>query len=187
MIGNEEVKRLEQIWFVLVSFFNDLTQRKINVDVAAELRNSKTSIHYIKTEVSRPQVKDPASIYSCFENLQASLGKIKADLISAALNVGESYLKDWLSRIDKAERAELDYVMIYEVPKFAPRMPVDLEEGWVRLTLPEPVAEERLQDIAEQLGVIIGFEDDLHIVISGEKTSVKRAAQEIYDLSKKKL
>ncbi|KPV62228.1 MAG: hypothetical protein AOA65_1999 [Candidatus Bathyarchaeota archaeon BA1] len=73
--------------------------------------------------------------------------------------------------------------MIHTVSSFVPGLPKDLEKGWIRLTLPKPIAEERVQDIAEQFSVMIEFQDDVHIVISGGKTVVKRAALDIHDLS----
>jgi hypothetical protein len=104
-------------------------------------------------------------------------------LISAALTVNENYVRDWTSKIDKAERAELNYKMVHTPSEFVPGLPRDVEEGWIRLTLQKPIAEERAQDVAERFGVIVEFKDEFHIIISGKKASVKKAVKDVYELS----
>jgi len=183
LLTNEEIKRLEQVWLVLADFFQDLSRRDIHVDVASDLRNCKALIHFIRTNVLHPPIKDFKTIDDSFRNSSEILGRIKHSLVSAALSVGEDYAKDWLDKIDKAERAELDHAMVHTPSKFVPSLPRDHERGWIRLTLAKGIAEERVQEIAEQFGVIIEFQDDVHVVISGEKSMVRRAALDIYDLS----
>jgi len=183
LLPYEEIKRLEQVWLVLADLYQDLSQRDVHVNVASELRNCKTLIHFIRTNVLHPPMKELSTVDDSLRSSSQILGKIKHILISAAQGVGENYVKDWMDKIDKAERAELNYVMVHSVSSFVPGLPKDLEEGWMRLTLPKPVAEERVQDVAEQFGVIIEFEDDFHIVIHGRKTLVKKVAQDIHDLS----
>ena len=179
---NEEIKRLEQVWLVLADLYQDLSRKNIYVNVASELRNCKTLIYFIRTNILHPPVKELAKIDDCLRSSSQILAKLKSSLVSAAQSVGESYAKDWINKMDKAERAELNYAMIHTVSSFVPGLPRDLEKGWMRLTLPKPIAEERVQDIAEQFGVIIEFKDDFHITISGGKTLVKKAALNIYDL-----
>lgn len=183
MIPKEEIKRLEQTWLVLEELFKDLTQRNVKVNVAPELRNCKTLIHALQVSVFHPSTKEPTMFDDSLLNLQRALNEIRGSLTSAALNINEDYARDWIRKIDKAERAELNYVMAQTGSKFVPGLPKDLGKGWIRLTLLKPIAEERVQDIAEQAGVIVDFEDDLHIIISGRKGSIKRAAQNVYDLS----
>jgi len=183
LLLHEEIKRLEQVWLVLADLYQDLSRRDVHVNVASELRNCKTLIHFIRTNVLHPPVKELSTVDDSLQNSSQILGKIKHSLISAAQGVGENYAKDWMDKIDKAERAELDYRMIHTVSSFVPSLPRDLERGWIRLTLPKAIAEERVQDVAEQFGVIIEFEDDCHVVIRGRKTLVKKVAQDIHDLS----
>jgi len=100
------------------------------------------------------------------------------------MTVDEDYVRNWTSKIDKAERAELNYIMIHtSSSEFVPGLPKDVEGGWVRLNLQWPVAEERVQDIAEEFGVIIEFKDDFHLIISGGRASVGKAAKAVYELS----
>jgi hypothetical protein len=111
--------------------------------------------------------KEAMKIDDSLLNLMQILDEIKSDLISEALRLDENYVKEWMKKIDKAERTELDSAMIYASSVFVPCLPKDPEEGWVRLTLQKPIAEERVQDVAEQFGVIIEFKNDLHILITG--------------------
>jgi len=180
---SEEIKRLEHVWLVLADLFQDLSQRDIHVNVASDMRNCKALIHFIRMNVLHPPIKDLATIDDSFRNSSEILDRIKHSLVLAALSVGEDYAKDWLDKIDKAERAELDQVMVHTPSEFTPSLPRDHEKGWIRLTLTRGIAEERVQEIAEQFGVIIEFQDDVHVVISGGKSMVKRAALDIYDLS----
>ena len=183
MASIEEIKRLEHVWLVLADLFQDLSQRDIHVDVASDLRNCKALIHFIRTNVLHQPIKDLAAIDESFRNSSEILGRTKHSLVSAALSVNENYAKNWLDKIDKAERAELDHVMVHTPSEFVPSLPRDHEKGWIRLTLTRGMAEERVQEIAEQFGVIVEFQDDVHVVISGRKSMVKRAALDIYDLS----
>lgn len=183
MPTEEDIKRLEQLWLVLSDFFQDLNQRNITaVDVAPDLRDCKTLLHFIRTSVAHPS-KEPMTIDDSLRNLLQILGKIRSNLISEALRLDENYVKEWVKKIDKAERAELSYAMIYTSSEFAPGLPKDPEKGWVRLTLQKPIAEERVQDVAEQFGVIIEFKSDSHILISGRRASVRKATRDVYELS----
>jgi len=182
VLVSEEVRRLEQLWLVLSDLFQDLNQKNISVDVASELRSCKTLISFIQTSTVHPP-KELTTIDSSLQKLQQILGKIQSNLISAAMTVNEGYVRDWTSKIDKAERAELNCIMIHTPSKFVPGLPRDAEEGWVRLTLQKPIAEERVQDVAERFGVIIEFKDEFQIIISGGKASVKKAVKDVYELS----
>ena len=182
ILVSEGVKRLEQLWLVLSDLFQDLNRKNISVDVASELRSCKTLIRFIQTSAVHPS-KELTTIDSSLQKLQQILGKIQSNLISAALTVNEGYVRDWTSKIDKAERGELNYIMVHTPSEFVPGLPRDVEEGWVRLTLQKPIGEERVQDVAEQFGVIVEFIDEFRIIISGRKASVKKAVKDVYELS----
>jgi len=177
-----EVKRLEQLWLILSALFQDLTRKNISVDVASELRSCKTLIRFIDTSTVHSS-EELTAIDGSLQKLQQILGKIQSNLISAALTVDECYVRDWTTKIDKAERGESNYKMVHTPAEFVPGLPRDVEDGWVRLTLEKPIAEERVQDIAEQFGVIIEFRNEFHIVVSGRKASVRKAVRDVYELS----
>jgi len=182
LLTDEEIKRLEQVWLVLSDLFQDLNRRNITVDVAHDLRDCKTLIHFIRTSVAHPS-KEPVMINDSLQNLLQILGKVQSNLISEALRLDKNYMREWMEKIDKAERARLDYAMIHTTSEFVPGLPQDPEKSWVRLTLQKPIAEERVQDVAEQFGVIIEFQSDSSILISGRGESVKKASRDVYELS----
>ena len=181
-LASEEIRRLEQLWLVLSDLFQDLNQKNVRIDVASELRNCKTLIHFIQTNAV-PSSGEITAIDGSLQNLRQILGKIQSILISAAMTVDENYAREWTSKIDKAERAELNCKMNHTASEFVPGLLRDTGEGWIRLTLQKPIAEERAQDVAERFGVIIEFKDEFHIVISGEKASVKKAVKDVFELS----
>jgi len=182
LLTNEETKRLEQVWLVLSDLFQDLNRRDISVDVASDLRDCKTLIHFIRMSVTHPS-KEPITIDDSLRNLQQIFDKIQSNLMSEALRLNNNYAREWMKKIDKAERAELDYAMIHTTSEFVPGLPQDPEKSWVRLTLQKPIAEERVQDVAEQFGVIIEFQSNSSILISGRGESVKKASRDVYELS----
>jgi hypothetical protein len=49
----------------------------------------------------------------------------------------------------------------------------------VKVTFQEPLSEERLNDIAEEYGVIIEFEEDDVVAIYGDQDNVKASLKEI--------
>jgi len=182
LLKDEEIRRLEQVWIILSDFFQDLSRRNISVDVASDLRNCKTLIHLIRTSVTYSS-KETLTFDDSLWNLLQILNKIRSNLISEALKLDETYVDGWMRKIVEAERTELDHAMIYASSEFVPGLPKDLESRWVRLTLQGPIAEERVQDVAEQFGVIIELKNDRRILIGGLRESVKKAAMDVYELS----
>lgn len=178
---NLVVDRLEQVWMVLVRFFEDLIRKNVDVDVeiAPELRNCRTLINFIRAH-SCPGC-DREIVEYRLGDLQLSQEKIKDNLIVAALSVNENYAKDWVNKIDEAERGGFK-IVTWAVSNFVPGLPKNPEMGWMRLTLSKPIAEERVQEISRQFGVTTEFQDDFQIVVKGEKTPVKKAVQMIYRL-----
>jgi len=182
LVTDEEIRRLEQVWLVLSELFQDLNRRNISVDIASDLRDCKTLIHFVRTSVTYSS-KEAAMMDDSLQRLLQILGKARSVLISEALRLDENYVKKWMRKIDEAERADAGCAMIYATSQFVPGLRKDFEKGWIRLTLQKPLAEERVQDVAEKFGVIIEFKDDLRLLISGWRDLVKKAATDIYELS----
>ena len=175
------VGRLEQIWWVLVEFFEDLIRNDINVDVeiAPELRNCRTLINFIHAHNCPGCDKDVVN--DKLKDLQHSLEEIKEDLTATALSFSESYAKDWVSKIDEAERGGVATIT-HVVSKFVPGLPKDPDKGWIRLTLLKPIVKEKVKEISNQFGVTTEFEKDSQIIIKGGKESVKKAVRILYRL-----
>lgn len=175
------VGRLEQIWWVLVEFFEDLIRNDINVDVeiAPELRNCRTLINFIHAHNCPGCNKDVVN--DKIQDLQHGLEEVRGYLTTAALSFSESYAKDWVSKIDEAERGGIATVT-HVVSKFVSGLPKDPDKGWIRLTLLKPIEKEKVQEISDQFGVTTEFERDSQIIVKGEKESVKKAVQILYRL-----
>jgi hypothetical protein len=73
--------------------------------------------------------------------------------------------------------------MVYGESRFMLGLPRCPDTGWTRLTLLQPVGEGRVRDVAEQFGVLVEFEDDLHLVFEGNPSLLKKALADIYYLS----
>ena len=176
------VGRLEQVWTVLVRFFEDLIQQNLNVkvEIVSELRCCRTLINFIRAH-SCPGC-DRAIVEDRLRDLEYSLGKIKADLFGVALTVSENYTKEWIRRIGEAERGDLS-IITSPISNFVPGLPKNPETEWMRLTLSKPITEEKAQDISKQFGVITEVDDNgSRLVIRGDKTSVKKALQVLHRL-----
>jgi Arc/MetJ-type ribon-helix-helix transcriptional regulator len=178
---NAQLQRSDEIWWVLVRLFGDMVQRDVKVDAqfAKELRNCRTMINFVRSHAC-PEC-DIELANDRLPDLQNSLDKVKRDLVATALCVCDDYAKDWITELDKAERGELK-----EVPatglRFVPGLPRNNDIGWTRVTLSRPIPRERVEEISKQLGVMVKPENSLHFVVRGEKKTVKKAVEMLYQL-----
>jgi len=178
---NSMLQRSEQIWWVLVKMFGDMVQRDVNIDpeLARQLRNCRTLINFVRSHICPDCDIELAN--ERLPDLQNSLEQAKRDLVAVAICVCDDYAKDWIDKIDKAERGELVEPPPVR-PKFVPGLPKDVDKGWTRITLSKPIAKEKVQEIAKLFGVAIKFEDDLRVIIRGEKKPVRKAVQMLYKM-----
>jgi len=175
------VDRLEQVWLVLAKFFGDMTQKNlaVNTDTAPKLRNCRTLINFIRAHTCPGCDRDIVEYR--LQDLQNSLEKVKEDLVETALNINPKYADKWVNLIDEAERADLQ-IISSQVYTFVQGLPKDPQTEWVRLTLSKPIAKEKVQEISKQFGVTTEFSGDSKLVVIGDKNSVKKAVQVLYQL-----
>jgi len=178
---NVQLQRSEQIWWVLVRLFGDLVRKDIKVDAqfARELRNCRTLINFVRSHAC-PEC-DIELANERLPDLQQSLEKVKRDLIATAICVCDDYAKDWITELDRAERGELREIPSVG-PRFVPGLPRNSSIGWTRITLSKPVPRERVDQISRMLNVMVKPENSLHFVVRGEKKTVKKAIQLLYQL-----
>lgn len=178
---NVQLQRSEQIWWVLVRLFGDLVRKDIKVDAqhARELRNCRTLINFVRSHMC-PEC-DIELANERLPDLQNSLEKVKRDLVATALCVCDDYAKDWIGEVDRAERGELREIPAMG-PRFVPSLPKNSSIGWTRITLSKPVPRERVEEISKLLGVSVKAENSLHFVVRGEKKTVKKAVEMLYQL-----
>jgi Arc/MetJ-type ribon-helix-helix transcriptional regulator len=176
---NATLQRSEQIWWVLVRLFGDMTRKGVNVnpDHARDLRNSRTLINFVRTH-SCPDC-DIELANKRLPDLRFSLEQIKRDLVAAALCVSEDYTREWIDEIDRAERGELRESPS-SGPTFMPGLPKDNGTGWTRVTLPRPIDKEKAEEISKLLGVSVKQENSVHLIVHGEKKAVRKAVELLY-------
>jgi len=181
---NVQLQRSEQIWWVLVRLFGDLVRRDIKVDAeyARQLRNCRTLINFVSSHIC-PEC-DIELANERLPDLQYSLEKVKRDLVATAICVCDDYAKDWIGELDRAERGELREIPTVG-PRFVPGLPRNSTIGWTRVTLSKPVPKERVEEIARMLGVAVKPENSLHFVVRGDKKTVKKAVEMLYQLQAK--
>ena len=178
---NVQLQRSEQIWWALVRLFGDLVRKDIKVDAefARQLRNCRTLINFVRSHIC-PEC-DIELANERLPDLQYSLENVKRDLIATAICVSGDYGQEWISEIDRAERGELREIPVVG-PRFVPGLPRDSSIGWTRVTLSKPVAKERVEEISRMFGVMVKPENSLHFVVRGDKKTVKKAVEMLYQL-----
>lgn len=178
---NVQLQRSEQIWWALVRLFGDLVKRDIKVDAehARQLRNCRTLINFINSHIC-PEC-DIELANERLPDLQRVLEIVKRDLIAVAICVSGEYAQEWISEIDRAERGEIKQVPIAG-PRFVPGLPRNQTIGWTRITLSKPVPRHRVDEIAKMFNVMVKPENSLHFVVRGDKKTVKKAVEMLYQL-----
>ncbi len=176
-----QLQRAEQIWWVLVRLFGDLARKDIKLDpqLARDLRNCRSMINFVASHIC-PEC-DIELANERLPDLQHSIEKVKRDLVATAICVCDDYAKDWISELDRAERGELKEVLL-AAPRFVPGLPRDSAIAWTRITLSRPVPKEKVEEISRILGVAVKAENSLHFVVRGQKKTVKKAVEMIYQL-----
>jgi len=182
MASNESITRLERTWMVLVKLFEELARQGIQAD-ASRLRDSKAFLHLVRTAPPDPCVGFDNAAGDPLVALEQSIEKAKIEMMSASLELGDARAKYWMEGISQAELDDSEEPMVYGESRFLPGLPKRPDEGWARLTLPQAIGEGRVQDVAEQFGVLVEFEDDLHLVFEGNPSLVKKALADVYYLS----
>ena len=90
---------------------------------------------------------------------------------------GEEYLNKWLELLSRSTRGEEVFQMPQSRSKFLINTPPGMSSG--RITLRNPLAEERVQEIAEWNGLIIEFDDDYTVALYGDKSDVQNGLKEM--------
>jgi len=178
---NVQLHRSEQIWWVLVRLFGDLVRKDIKVDAefARQLRNCRTVMNFVRSHIC-PEC-DIELANDRLPELQQSLEQVKRDLLATAICVCDDYAKDWISELDRAERGELRETPTAG-PRFVPGLPRNNNIGWTRITLSKPIPKERVEQISRMLNVMVKPENSLHFVVRGDKKTVKKAVEMLYQL-----
>ena len=163
----------EQTWLVLNNLIKDLTKRghKIPDGINPEMGLIRSSISSYKRDPSHPE------LINGLAKAEMSLNKIQGTLLSIAEQEGEEYVDYWLDLLKQAMRGKKVFEFADSKAKFLVNSPPGLTTG--RINLRVPLAEERVQEIAEWNGLIIEYDDDVTVQLHGDKEDLKFGLKEM--------
>ena len=89
----------------------------------------------------------------------------------------EEYVDYWLDLLKQAMQGKEVFEFADSRARFIPNTPPGLTTG--RINLKVPLAEERVQEIAEWHGLIIEFDDDVTVALHGDKSDLQMGLKEM--------
>lgn len=163
----------EQNWLILNNLVTDLHKKgyEIPKGINPEMGLIRSSISSYKKDPSHPD------LINGLAKAEMSLNSIQGTILSIAENEGDEYVDHWLDLFKRAMKGE----EVFEFPKsrstFLVNTPPGLTTG--RINLKVPLAEERVQEIAEWNGLIIEFDDDVTVALHGDKPDLQVGLKEM--------
>ncbi|MER2014378.1 MAG: DUF2096 domain-containing protein [Methanobrevibacter sp.] len=163
----------EQNWLVLQHLISDLTKRGYDIPkgINPEMGLIRSSISSYKRDPSHPD------LINGLAKAEMSLNNIQATLITIAEKEGDEYVDDWLDLLKQVMQGEEVFEFAKSRSTFLVNTPPGLTTG--RITLKVPLAEERVQEIAEWNGLIIEFDDDVTVELHGDKPNLQVGLKEM--------
>ena len=163
----------EQNWLVLQHLISDLTKKgyEIPKGINPEMGLIRSTISSYHRDPSHPD------LINGLAKAEMSLNNIQATLITIADEEGEEYVDYWLDLLRQVMQGEEVFEFADSKSTFLVNAPPGLTTG--RITLRVPLAEERVQEIAEWNGLIIEFEDDVTVELHGDKPDLQVGLKEM--------
>ena len=163
----------EQNWLVLNHLIADLNKKghEIPKGINPEMGLIRSSISSYKRDPSHPD------LINGLANAEMSLNNIQGTLLTIAEEEGDEYVDYWLDLLKQVMRGKEVFEFAKSKSKFLVNSPPGLTTG--RITLRTPLAEERVQEIAEWNGLIIEFEDDVTVELHGDKPDLQIGLKEM--------
>ncbi|MDI9615247.1 DUF2096 domain-containing protein [Methanothermobacter sp.] len=164
---------VEQTWFVLVELLTDLRKKDVDVpvEITEDIRLVRTSINFYKSDTENPEMIRE------LKRINDMLNSIQEKLLELAESVAPDYPDEWIEKLKRASRGE----EVHKPPETKSRFIVGAPPGFAaaRVHLKEPIAEDRVQDIAETHSLIIEFEEDDLLAVYGDSEDIKKGLKEI--------
>lgn len=163
----------EQNWLILNNLIKDLTKKgyKIPDGINPEMGLIRSSISSYKRDPSHPD------LINGLAKAEMSLNNIQSSLITLAEEEGEEYVDNWLDLLKQAMQGKEVFKFADSRSKFLVNTPPGMTTG--RINLRVPLAEERVQEIAEWNGLIIEFDDDVTVQLHGDKKDLQFGLKEM--------
>ncbi|MDI6723664.1 MAG: DUF2096 domain-containing protein [Methanobacterium sp.] len=164
---------IEQTWLILVELFTDLKKKNVEIpdEVTKNIRLARSTINFYKSDPNNPEMMNE------LRRINNLLNSVQDTLLDLSDEIGEEYKEEWIESLKRAARGETVIEKEVSTPKFVVGAPAGF--SMVRVTFNEPMSEERINDIAEEYGIIIEFEEDNIIALYGDKEKVKESLKEI--------
>jgi hypothetical protein len=163
----------EQTWMVLVELLTDLRKRDLEIprELTKNIQMAKTTINFYKVDPTDPERM--AELNRINEFLNAA----QVPLLTLAETQGREYADKWMEKLLQASRGE----EIYKIKKTESKFVVGAPSGFsmIRVNFKAPLAEDRVQEIAEYHNVIIEFEKDNVVAVYGDKENLKKSLKEL--------
>jgi hypothetical protein len=158
---------------ILVDLLSDLRKKYVEIPpgLNQDIQMAKSIINFYKVDPSDPERMNE------MKRINQLLTSSQDTLLTLADDISDEYVESWVEKLKKASRGE----KIYQIPDKKPRFVVGAPSGFsmARLTFKQPIAEERLVDIAEYHNIIIEFEEDNVILLYGDKENIKKGLKEL--------
>lgn len=163
----------EQNWLVLQHLISDLTKKGYDIPkgINPEMGLIRSSISSYKRDPSHPD------LINGLANAEMSLNNIQATLLTMAEEEGDEYADYWFDLLKQVMQGKEVFEFAKSRSTFLVNTPPGLTTG--RITLKVPLAEERVQEIAEWNGLIIEFDDDVTIELHGDKPDLQVGLKEM--------
>lgn len=164
---------LDQTWLLLVELLTDLNKKggDVPTSINEELSLLKTSINFYKKDPSHPDMMNE------LKRINDTINSLQDKLLQMAEEVSAEYYNEWLENLKKVSKGE----ELYKPKDTKSRFIVGAPPGFnaARVTLKEPIAEERVHDIAEDNNLIIEFEEDNVIALYGQGDNLKEGLKKM--------
>ena len=163
----------EQTWLVLNNLIRDLRSKDYEIPdgINPEMGLIRSTISSYHRDPTHPE------LINCLANAEMSLNNIQGTLLTIAENEGEEYVDHWLDLLKQVMKGEELFEFANSRSRFIVNSPPGLTTG--RINLRVPLAEERVQEIAEWNGLIIEFDDDVTVELHGDKQDLQSGLKEM--------
>lgn len=163
----------EQTWLVLNNLIRDLKSKDYEIPegINPEMGLIRSTISSYHRDPTHPE------LINCLANAEMSLNNIQGTLLTIAENEGDEYVDHWLDLLKQVMKGEELFEFANSRSRFIVNSPPGLTTG--RINLRVPLAEERVQEIAEWNGLIIEFEDDVTVELHGDKQDLQSGLKEM--------
>ena len=163
----------EQNWLVLNHLITDLTKRGHDIPsgINPEMGLIRSTISSYKRDPSHPD------LINGLAKAEMALNNIQGTLLTIAEEEGEEYVDHWFDLLKQVMQGKEVFEFANSRSKFLANTPPGLITG--RINLRVPLAEERVQEIAEWNGLIIEFEDDVTVQLHGDKEDLQFGLREM--------